>query len=39
VLTGSTVLRRGAVAWQGATKDLGPDVLKHYLAEEELSSV
>jgi branched-chain amino acid transport system ATP-binding protein len=33
----ATILRRGSVAWSGATKDIGPEVLTHYLGHEELA--
>jgi branched-chain amino acid transport system ATP-binding protein len=34
----ATILRRGSVAWSGATSALGPQVLTHYLGHEGLST-
>jgi branched-chain amino acid transport system ATP-binding protein len=34
----ATILRRGTVAWSGATSALGQDVLIHYLGHEELTA-
>ncbi len=33
----ATILRRGVVAWSGPTRDLGPEVLTHYLGSEDLT--
>lgn len=35
----ATILRRGTVAWSGAADALGPEVLTHYLGNEELTAV
>ncbi len=34
----ANLLRRGAIAWSGVASALGPDVLTHYLGQEDLAT-